>query len=329
MAERTSITQVTQVGVETTPGTSVAANKLLQALSIEPAIKADIKTFKPLGAKYATIAALGKEWVEAKISGDVACYNHLAYLLSSVMAYAAPVQQGGSAAYLWTFTPAQSAEDTVKTFTVEQGSSVRAGKFTYGIVKDLSLKFSRESISVDGAMLGQAYQDGITMTATPTAIAVQPILPTALDIYLDSTSGGIGTTKLTRAFSGEFSISDRFGPLWVLNSTVSGFAATVEQAPKAQLKLLVEADATGMGPLTAMRAGDKRYIRLKVVGPLIASTYYYTFQLDLCGVVSEVGEFSDEDGVYAIEWTFDVAYDSAWSSGRAMQVQLTNTISAL
>jgi len=329
MAERTSITQVTQVGVESVPGTGVAANKLFQALSIEPAIKADIKTFKPLGAKYATIAALGKEWVEAKITGDVACYNHLAYLLSGVLAYAAPVQQGGSAAYLWTFTPAQSAEDTIKTFTVEQGSSARAGKFTYGLVTEFGLKFDREKIEVSGSMLGQAYQDGISMTTSPTAIPIQPILPTALDVYLDATSASIGTTKLTRALSGEFGISDRFGPLWTINSAVSGFAAHVEQAPKAQLKLMVEADATGMGPLTAMRAGDKRYVRLKAVGPLIASTYYYTFQMDICGVVSDVGEFSDEDGVYAIEWTFDVAYDSAWSSGRAMQVQLTNTISAL
>jgi len=329
MAERTSITQVTQVGVETTPGSGVAANKLFQALSIEPAIKADVKTFKPLGAKYATIAALGKEWVEAKISGDVACYNHLAYLLSSVMAYAAPVQQGATTAYLWTFTPAQSTEDAVKTFTVEQGSSVRAGKFTYGLVTEFGLKFDREKIEVSGSMLGQAYQDGITMTASPTAIPIQPILPTDLDVYLDATSASIGTTKLTRALSGEISISDRFGPLWAINSTVDGFAAHVEQAPKTQLKLMVEADATGMGLLAAMRNGDKRYIRLKAVGPLIASTYYYTFQLDLCAVVSDVGEFSDEDGVYAIEWTFDVAYDPAWASGQAMQVQLTNVLSAL
>jgi hypothetical protein len=239
------------------------------------------------------------------------------------------VQQGGSAAYLWTLTPAQSSEDTVKTFTVECGSSVRAGKFTYGLLKDLTLSFDRDRIAVDGTMIGQAYTDGITMTAGPTAVAVMPVLPTALDVYLDSTSGGIGSTKLTRVLSGEFSITDRFGTLWALNSAISGFAATVETVPKAQLKLLVEADSAGMGLLTPMRSGDKRYVRLKAVGPLIAATYYYTLQIDLCGVVSEVSEFQDADGVYAIEWTLNVAYDSAWSSGRAMQVQLTNTLSAL
>jgi hypothetical protein len=329
MPERTSITQVTQVGVEVTPGTGVAANKLLQALSIEPGIKADVKTFRLLGQKFATIAALGKEWVEAKISGDVACYNHLAYLLSGVMAYAAPAQQGVTAAYRWTLEPSQSAADTVKTYTVENGSGVRAGKFTYGTITEFGLSFDREKVEVAGSMIGQAYQDNIALTDAPTAIAVQPILPADLDVYLDLTSAAIGTTKLTRAFSGEFSIGNRFGPLWAINSTVDGFAATVELEPKAQLKLLVEADAQGMGPLAAMRAGDKRYIRLKAVGPLIADTYYYTLQLDLCGAVSGVGKFSDKDGVYAIEWTFDVAYDPAWAAGTAMEVQLTNVLSSL
>lgn len=327
MAERATINQITQVGAEATPGVAVAADRLFQALTIEPAIKADIQTFRPLGAKYATIAALGKEWVEAKISGDVACYNHLAYLLSGVLAYAAPVQQGTTNAYLWTFTPSQSAEDTVKTFTVEQGSAVRAGRFAYGLITEFSLAFSREKVAVGGTMLGQAYQDGIAMTANPTPVAVQPVLPTDLDVYLDSTSAGIGTTKLARALSGEFSISDRFGPLWTINSAVDGFVAHVEQAPRAQLKLLVEADAAGMGLLPAMRSGARRYVRLKAVGPLIADTYYYTLQMDICGVVSDVGEFSDEDGVYAIEWTLDVAYDPDW--GKALEVQLTNTLSGL
>ncbi|HPD40013.1 MAG TPA: hypothetical protein PLD43_00460 [Anaerolineae bacterium] len=328
MPERATLNQVTQVGVETTPGTGVAANKLLQAFSITPGIQANVNRFRPVGGKFTTIAALGKEWIEARIEGQ-ACYNHLAYLLSSVLAYAAPAQQGATAAYLWTHKPAQTAEDAIKTFTVEQGSSVRAGKFAYGLVTEFTLRFDRETVEVSGAMLGQAYQDNITMTAAPTAVAVMPVQPTQIDVYLDSTSGGIGTTKLTRALRGEFSIGDRFNPLWAINSAVSGFAAHVETAPNATLKLLVEADSVGMGPLTALRAGDKRYLRVKAVGPLIATSYYYTLQLDLCGVVAEVGEFSDEDGVYGIEWTFEAAYDSAWSGGTALQAQLTNVLTAL
>lgn len=329
MTERATINQITQIGVEVTPGTSVPANRLLPALSITPAIQADVTTFRPLGGKYATIAALGKEWVEATIAGDVACYNHLTYLFAGALAFAAPVQQGTTAAYLWTFTPSQTATDIIRTYTVEQGSSARAGRFAYGLIDSLSLTFDREQIAVSGSMLGQAYQDGVTMTGAPTSIVTQPVLPTAFDVFLDPTAAGIGTTRLTRALSGSFDISDRFGPIWTLNSAVPGFAAHVETPPTAQLKLLVAADAAGMGLLTPMRAGDRRYIRLRALGPLIAATHFYTLQIDLCCVVTGVGEFADADGVYAIEWTFDVAFDAAWAGGRALQATLMNILVTL
>ena len=328
MAERSTITQVTQIGVEATAGTGVDADLLLQAVSIEPAIKANVSTFRPIGGKYTTIAALGKEWVEAKISAPVACYNHLAYLFSGILAYAAPAQQGATTAYKWTMTPSQTAEDTIKTFSVEQGSSVRAGKFYYGLINSLGISFDREKCEVSGTMLGQAYQDGITMTGTPSAIAVKPVLPTDLCIYLDTTGAGLGGTKLTRVLSGSLDISDRYSPLWAIDCAVDGFAAHVETPPTAQLKLLVEADAAGMGVLTPLRSGDKRFARLKwTSGDLAGTGYYYTLQIDLAGVVTDVGEFSDEDGVYAIEWTFDVAYDSTWT--KALEVQLTNVLTDL
>lgn len=326
MPERATLNQVTQIGVESTPGTGVAAGKRLQALSIMPGIKADVSRFRPAGSKFNTVAALSKEWIEAKVAGP-GCYNHLAYLLSGILSYAAPVKQGATTAYLWTFTPAQSAEDTIKTFTVEQGSSVRAGKFTYGLLTQLGLRFDRDGIEVNGSMLGQAYQDGITMTGTPTAIAVQQMQPTEISVYMDTTGAAIGSTLLTRALRAEVEIGERYSPLWALNAAVDGFAAHVETAPTATLKLLVEADAAGMGPLTAMRAGDKRFIRIEAAGPLADTGYDYGMDMDVCGVVSDVGEFSDEDGVYGIEWTFEVAYDATWA--KAMTVGLTNVLSAL
>lgn len=437
MSERTTITQVTQIGVEATPGTAVAATKKLGATSIEPSIQAEIATFRPAGVKFNTIGVLGKEWTEASIEGP-ASYTDLAYLLAGALNYAAPAQQGGTAAYKWTFTPSHTAEDTVKTYTVERGSAVRAGRFSYGTVNELGLSFSRESVDVSGSILGQQYTDDVhlstnatyTLTAaaspptagtftltysgqttagiafdatpaavelaiealstvgtgnvevtatvaegagtlavaanvytiefvnalaqaprtltgsfgsltaagtialaagvvgvTPTSIALQPVLPTEVSVYLDTSGATLGNTKLTRAFTAEWKIGNRFSPLWPLNSAVSSFAATIETAPEATLALTVEADAAGMGPLTAMRAGTKQFIRIQAVGPIIAGIYPWTLTLDMCGLVSEVGEFSDEDGVYAVQWTFAAAYDSTWT--KALSVELINTLTAL
>ncbi len=325
MTDRATLNQVVQIGVETTPGTAVAATKRLPALSITPGIQASVNSFRPVGGKFATIAALGKEWIEASIEG-AACYNHIVYLLNSILTAVEPVQQGATTAYKWEFVPAQNAADTPITFTVEHGSAARAGKFAYGLVNSFTLDIDRESVTVGGSMIGQAYQDGITMTASGvTDVPVQPIQPTEIDVFLDSLSTDLGKTKLTRVLSMRVEVSDRYAPVWALNSAIDGFAAHVESAPAATVTMLMEADEAGMGLLAAMRAGAKRFLRLQATGPIIASTYTYSLTWDVCVQVREVGEFSDEDGVYGIEWTFDIAHDATW--GKAMSVAVVNTVS--
>lgn len=328
MPEVATVNNVVQVGVETTPGTSVAANKLLQALSIEPGIATDVAMFRPMGSKFSTVGAQGRESVEARLSGP-ATYTEIVYILSSVFAYAAPVQISppSGTAYRWTFTPAQSAADTIKTYTVEQGSSTRARKWTYGLVTEFGYSLNRSEFTFSGAMIGQRLQDGITLTASPTAIELVPILPTQVDVYLDTSSASLGTTKLTRVLSVDFSMGSRFSPVWPLDSTLTSFATHVETPPTSELRIMLEADSQGMALLTPLRNGDKRFIRIKAVGAQIETGNFYTFQHDLCGIVSEVGDFSDQDGVYAIEWTFAATYDATWA--KATEIQVINKLSAL
>ncbi len=234
MTERASIFQGVQIGVESTPGTSVPANKKLQSISIEPSIKAEVKTFRPMGSKFSTLSALGKEWSESKISGQPT-YDELTFLLASLVSYAAPA--GAGTEKTWTFSPLTSNPDTVKTFTVEQGGSVRAHKFTNGIVTGLTMKFSPGEVTLDGTMMGKALQDGITMTNSPTSIPLIPVLPTQVLVYLADTAAGLtGATALARVLSVEWSLTDRFGPLFVLNNSTS-FVTTLEQEPKLTCKL--------------------------------------------------------------------------------------------
>ena len=328
MAERSSLTQGVQIGVEVTPGTNVAANKKFVYIGIEPGIQVDMQRFRPMGQKYASVEVEGKEWVEADING-AGSYTELTYFFSSVLvAPGAPVVSD-TTAETWTFTPAASSEDTVKTFTVEQGGAVRAHKFNYGIVTELELDMSRDGVEVSGSMLGQRISDNIALTGAPTTITEMPILPTDIDVYLDTTSAGLGTTKQTRVLNANIHISDRFGPVWVLNSANTSFAAHVESEPTAELTLLMEADAQGMAQLTQIRAGSTFFARVKATSATLAgaATVPYSMQWDAAVKVKDVGNFSDEDGVYAIEWTFDMVYDGTW--GKAYTVALVNKLATL
>lgn len=329
MPEITTLTQTVQIGAETTPGTSVAANKKLNSISIEPAIQVDVDIFRPMGVKYPTLAAIGREWTEAALPGRLS-YTEIVYILSSVLKKVTPVQISppSGQAYRWTFTPSQTSEDTPQTFTVEIGSSARAQKFTYGIVRDFNFRITRERTETGGTMIGRAVQDGITMTASPTEIALVPILPKQVDVYIDTSAASIGTTKMTRAIGTiEFSITNRYGLVWPFDSSLSDFAAHIEVEPEVTLALTLAADASGMGPLTALRQAAKRFIRIKATGDLIETGNPYSFQLDLCGVVAEVNGFSDENGIRAIGWTFRSVYDSGW--GKPFEIQVINNLSSL
>ena len=85
MAERTTVTQGVQIGAEVTEGTGVAASKKPNGLEIAPMVKSSGQKFTPLGNKFPTLHALGKEWGEAPIKG-VPCYSELHYLFSSLLA---------------------------------------------------------------------------------------------------------------------------------------------------------------------------------------------------------------------------------------------------
>jgi hypothetical protein len=254
----------------------------------------------------------------------------MTYPFCGAVSYAAGVQQGGTAAYKWTLPLTSSAADAYKAFTIENGSSVRASKAEGMHFNSLTMEFSRSGITLDGDLIGEALQDNITMTGTPTTLAATPILPNQVDVYLADTYAGLaGASALTRGFVAGFSIGDRWGTPWPLGTALTSFVMGVEQpAPTLTSKLTHVADTTGMGLLTQMRAGSSKFMRIKCVGALIASTYYYTLQIDMCcKVVGEPGERKDQDGLLAIDWNFEIFHDATW--GKGLEINLTNTITAL
>lgn len=329
MPERSSLNQSVQIGVETTAGTAVAATKRLSSLSIEPSISVEKDNFRPSGQKFHTLSSLGKEWVEASLGGR-ATYDEIIYPLSSVLTTAVvttPDAAGAPTARRWVFTPSQTAEDTPRTFTIEHGSAVRAGRFTYGLVTEFSMSFNRESIEVGGSMMGRALTDGITLTASPTALPLVPVLPTQVSVYLDTTSAALGTTKLTRLISGEFSLGSRFGPVWVMDAANTSYVAHVETEPDLTCTLTLQADSEGMGLLARLRDGATRFLRIEAIGALLGGTTTYRLTIDMAVKISDTGGFSDEDGVYAIEFTALGVFDSTYA--KAVEVTVVNTQTAL
>lgn len=327
MAERSSLNQNIQIGVEAIPGTAVAATKRLQSIGIEPSPSVEMSPFRPIGSKFNALSTLGKEWVEASISGR-GTYTEIQYVLSSVMTTAVATSPT-TGVQKWTFTPSNRSDDTPKTFTVEHGSGVRADRFTYGLVTEFGMTFNRDTIEITGSMMGRALEDGITMTSAGiTSPPLVPILPTQVSVYLDDDYADLGTTKLTRLISGEVSLGSRYGPVWVVDAANPSFVNHVETEPDLTSTLLVQADTQGMGLLNTLRQGDTKFLRIEAIGGEIGSTgENYQFTWDQAIKISDTGGFSDSDGVYAIEFSGLGVNDAGWN--KAVEVSVVNELTTL
>lgn len=324
------INQKLQIGAEVTPGTGVSAGKLLENLTVSFTPKPEVKTYSGTGRRFTNVAEMNREWTELKLSGNLD-YQDFLYVVCGAWGVVSPTtHSGGTTSKDWAITPPVSGAITPQTYTIEYGSATRARKCAYGLVTGFSYKGSRkDGFTVESPLLAQAFSDGISLTPNPTAVALSPVVGSHVNLWLDTASGSIGTTQLTRAFTFEYAYDGGFGTFWPLNRSNASFTGHVDAKPKNTIKLLVEADSAGMGPYAHLQAGDTMYLRFDAQGPVIESTIHYTITHDMAVKLTSVSEFKAEDEVLAIEYDGEIAEDSAWNSGQAQTMTLTNLLTAL
>jgi len=316
--ELSTVTRSVQIGKETTPGTGVAAGKLLQYIGISLAPNLEMNTFQPMGSKVASAVTPGKDWSTLSVDGK-GSYSEIVYIFNGLLKTVTPstVDTTGKS---WLWEPLARTEETKSRYTIEEGSSVRAGKATYGAFTDATITFNRtEGVTVSGSGFAQNYQANIALTGSPTTIEEAIILPTHLNIYSNDTFGAIGTTKLTRDFNAEFSISGFVGSVWPINSANASFASDVDLLPEISCKLRCSADSQGESFLTAARAGATKYIRLDATSTVLAgaSTAFYRLTIDFPAKVNEYPGFEDEEGLKVVDVGLVPVLDSTFSAAGA------------
>lgn len=333
--ERTAATQKVQVGAESTTalGTPVAATKLLECFDWEMGIEAEVNFYTPTGHFYPSTQEENMEWLSGTLGGNLD-YNGIIYPLASLLGSATPSAHGASTtAKDWTFTPPLTTCVVPQTYTLEQGDTSRAHKVAYGLFTEFGYKGTRKDFSCSGKFIAQPISDGITLTASPTAIPIAPVVSKHVNVYLDPTSAALGTTQLMRVLSIEYQMSDVYDALWVLNRATMGWTAHVNKMPKTTIKLKVEANAEGMALLGYVQSGVTYYLRVDAQGAQIASDnpgpIYNSIKHDMAVKFGKPSKFEDDQGVFAIEWEGTIVEDPAWNSGTAQKIVVTNLLAAL
>lgn len=338
MARQTS-TQGVQYGRETVPGTAVPATRKLSGLGVTLNPQVESEAFRPKGFKYPTVVAAQKEWAGGDLEGTPT-YDEIVVPLSSILGMATVTQIMDGAtptgAYRWEFNPSSEGADTPAVFTFEEGDDTHAERMTHGLVTDFGMELTRSEVSLDGSVIGQRLEVGVTKTAAAESLAADlvPILPGQVCVYVADTLAGLDDREASRqgtALAVNPSIGGRFEPVWYLNCVLDSFGTYVEAPePDFSLDYTVEANANGLAWLDHFRTGATQFVRVEATGPRIydgATDTSYLLQWDFAVKVLEPGEKSDEDGIYAIQPSLQVVHDPTW--GQATKVTVINTVAAL
>jgi hypothetical protein len=326
MQVRSSISQGVQIAVETVEGVAEAATIALNAMGFSPVPNLEFENYGPMGNKYDTVSALIREWSTSAVEGRPT-YTEIVYALSSLLC--SPAIVDADPVFTWTWQPESRDKDDPITLTVERGDENFAERMVGGVVNELAFAFSRTAApTMNGQMFARNLVGGITKTADPEELALEPILPGHIDVFLDDTPEDIGTTQLEGVLAATPRIGNRFSQLWTLDSRQESYAAIVETKPDAPVELVMMADDVGMERLEEARASTLKYLRIEAtsVTEITAGTTY-RMRWDYAVRVSGGGQIGDRDGVYAATWQMGVMHSPDW--GRAHQYELRTSVPSL
>lgn len=329
MTTRSSLNILTQIGVEdpNAKGTPVACGTKLPGLEIDLTPTTVTKFYRSSGKKYFSTGVLHKTSSKGTYKGPLS-FTESVYVFSSYVNSADPSAIGTTTAEQWDFLPNDTGPDNTKTITVQRGDATLAKQTAYVQFNSVQVKITRDTAEINGNLLGQAMDDGASMTASPTEIAQVPISGNKIDLYIDSTFGGIGTTNYGSPYEVNINLPDKYKENWVLNSGQASWKDLVEAATEPLLDILIEYNAQAQALYLAMKANNlpTYYLRVKCTGPAIGSSGYL-WQGDFAIKFKGADEVKDKDGVYAYKFMFEIVDDA--TMGRPYSFRVINKLTTL
>jgi len=334
---RPSVTIVSQFGVETTPGTSVAANRFVPTISWMPKLKIENKEFRAQGNKYNTTSVHHRKHADGTFEG-VLDYNSIIYVLNGLVApVTVPAAVAGSTtAKKWAFRPLSRQLDNPKTYTFEVGDAIAVDKYAYGQLTSLTTAWGQDDVKISGGLIAQTMVPNQTQTGGATSIAERPVERGQVDVFVDTTFGSIGTTQITDPFEEEFALGEKFKPKFVHNSSFQSFKEAIEVAPSLVFSFTEEHNAQGRSRLAGVinNGNQLQYLRIKCQGLDLSTaqdgSVRELIQWDIAGKFTQPEEIKDilSGGVYGYKYNF-VSLDDPTGLGRPWQVDVINTLTAL
>ena len=326
MAGRGTVNRTVQIGVESVAGTPVAADKSLPTMSFVLSRTLESKEFRAQGYKAAGEVPIVKDFGTGTLSGPLN-YTEIIYPLNTLVTGVIATPGGGTTSRTHTFSPGLTGTDTFKTLTIQEGDGTAATQMAYSLLTDFAINITLDDASISGTVLGKGPTT-TTLTGGPSLVAQRSSTPRQIDLFMDTTFGGIGVTKVTDCLSINVALNNKQTPKWVLNTAETSFKETIEIVPTLSFDFETEHNAQSRALFASITssANPTQYLRLKSTGALIEGALPYYFQLDAAVKVNAM-EQTDVDGVWGYKYSCTPIADSGLA--KPWQIVVQNNIAAL
>jgi hypothetical protein len=163
----------------------------------------------------------------------------------------------------------------------------------------------------------------------PTELEAFDIQPNHIIVYSDTTSGGIGTTKLARLYSGSFSIGSMREPHHVVDRDQAGSPVGHLESADAtgEFTMRIMANEVADTHLADVYTGATRYFQVEAVGSIIEAALTYRAIWKFAAKLRSLGEYGPEGQALAQEFRWGLTHDAGL--GYAVNVSVRNKLASL
>jgi len=319
-----------QIGAEDTMGTAVAATSILRMNGMPDDQRETMFVDEHVGYLSGVDRTYVPKLLAALTSEGEATFEQLPYLLNAAVENSAGVQDGAGSGYVYTYDLPTTAQNTLKTYTIEGGDDQQAEELEYCFVENMVLSGAPgEAWKATADWLGRQVSK-TTFTASLDLPMVEEILFSKSKLYIDAADGTIGTTVKSSVLLGaELSIKTGWAPVFTGDGKLYfTFIKCVD--PEVLLKVTFEHNATAVAEKDAWIAQTARLMRLLVQGSALGTSGAYTYktlQIDLAGKWEDFEVIGAQDGNDIVTGTLRARYNA--TADLFGQVVVVNELSAL
>jgi len=260
----------------------------------------------------------------AEITLEGACtYEQLPHILEMGVMTASPA--GTTAPYTYTYTFATSAATTLKTYTIEYGDAEDNDEAEYCFAESFEITGAPDEALQMSANIRGRQVTASAVTAGQSIPAVEEMLFNTCVLYIDATSGTIGTTQVSNSFrSFSFSVTTGFVAVQTGDGSLYFTLAKLANEPEITLEITAEHDSSwdSAGEKANWVAETIRLIQIKASG-----TSSREMKISMAGLWESFGTIEDQDGNSVLTGTFKAGYSS--TDTLFCNIAIKNTLASL